>query len=99
MLADVLTLITTEWEQDDEGIGRNVERRREIFATVDSVSRSEWSDAGRLGFNAEWRFSVFSGDYDGERACEFRGIRYGIYRTYQPSLDVVELYAERKAGE
>lgn len=99
MLADVVILIGKEQTQDDEGIWNEKETRREIFANVDSVSRTEWAEAGRLGFNAEWRFTIFASDYEGERAVEFRGNRYGIYRTYQASLDRVELYAERKSGE
>lgn len=99
MMSDVVTLISSEQYQDEAGIFHENLTEREIFAKVDSVSRTEWAEAGRLGFNAEWRFTVFSGEYNGERACEFRGTRYGIYRTYQASLDRIELYAERKSGE
>ena len=98
MLSDVIILTSTDHVQDELGIFHDVNKRREILANVDSVSRTEWSDAGKLGHNAEWRFTIFAGDYEGERSCEFRGIAYGIYRTYQASLDRVELYAERKAG-
>ena len=50
---------------------------------VDSVTRSEFFEAGRNGLNPEFVFRVFFGDYEGgERLVEYRGKRYSIYRTY-----------------
>ena len=65
---------------------------------VDSVTRSEFFDAGRNGLNPEFVFRVFFADYEGESILEYNGNRYGIYRTYNNASDEVELYAERKGG-
>jgi hypothetical protein len=65
---------------------------------VDSVSRNEFVEAGRNGLNPEYVFRVFFGDYGGERIVEYKGKRYGVYRTYHGHNDMMELYAERKGG-
>ena len=71
---------------------------REVFCQVDSVTQSEFFEGGRNGLNPEYRFTMFFADYQGERTVEYNGRRYGIYRTYQPRTDIIELYAERKGG-
>jgi hypothetical protein len=65
---------------------------------VNSVTRNEFFEAGRNGLNPEYVFRVFFGDYDGERIVEYKGKRYGVYRTYHGRNDMMELYAERKGG-
>lgn len=71
---------------------------REVFCQVDSVTQSEFFEGGRNGLNPEYRFTLFAEDYQGERTVEYRNHRYGIYRTYQPRTDIIQLYAERKGG-
>lgn len=96
--SDVLTLIGTTREQDEYGIWRETPTARNVFCQVNSITRSEFFDAGRNGLNPEFMFSMFAGDYEGERTCEYRGQKYSIYRTYLGRNDVMELYAERKGG-
>ena len=96
--SEVLTLIGTTREQDEFGIWRETPTSRDVFCQVNSITRSEFFDAGRNGLNPEFMFSMFAGDYGGERVCEYRGQRYSIYRTYLGRNDVIELYAERKGG-
>ena len=71
---------------------------REVFCQVDSVTQSEFFEGGRNGLNPEYRFTMFYADYQGERTVEYKQKMYGIYRTYQPRTDIIELYAERKGG-
>ena len=71
---------------------------RQVFCQVDSVSREEFFEAGRNGLNPEYRFTMFAPDYQGEEVVEYNGLRYGIYRTYQPRTDIIELYVQRKGG-
>ena len=42
---------------------------------------------------------MFEPDYNGEEVCEFKGMRYMIYRTYHTRNDMIELYAERREGK
>lgn len=96
--SEVLTLIGTTRTQDEYGIWRETPTSRDVFCQVNSITRSEFFDAGRNGLNPEFMFSMFAGDYEGERTCEYRGQKYSIYRTYLGRNDVIELYAERKGG-
>lgn len=96
---DVLTLMVTEQAQDDFGVWRDTPAPREIFCKVDSVTRAEFFDGGRNGLNPEFRFTVFAGDYNGERDVVYRNNGYSVYRSYHvPGTDYMELYAERKGG-
>ncbi len=80
--SDVIQLISTTSDKDEYGIPRTVEADpREVMCYVDSVTRSEFFDAGRNGLNPEFVFRVFFADYEGERLLEYNGNRYGIYRT------------------
>lgn len=93
-----ITLISETNTQDANGVWRSTRTTRDVFAQVDSVTRSEFFEAGRNGLNPEFRFTLFAGDYEGEREVEYNGKSYGIYRTYFARTDVIELYAERKGG-
>lgn len=97
--SDVIELIPVTYSKDANGIQRATEGDpREVMCQVDSVTRSEFFEAGRNGLNPEFVFRVFFGDYEGERLVEYRGKRYSIYRTYHGRNDMMELYAERKGG-
>lgn len=96
--SDVLTLISVSQYQNDFGVWVETRNERQIFCQVDSVTRAEFFDAGRNGLNPQFRFTVFAADYNEEKTCVYKGKAYGIYRTYQPRTDVLELYAERKGG-
>ena len=63
-----------------------------------SVSRREFYEAGRNGLNPEYMFTVFAGDYNGERVVEYNGARYAVYRTYRTRTDYIEIYAQREGG-
>ena len=94
--SSVIYLISTTETQDEYGVWTSTETERQVFAQVDSVTRSEFFDAGRAGLNPEYRFTMFFGDYEGEETLKYNDRLYGIYRQYQPRTDVIELYAERK---
>ena len=97
--SDVIKLIPVSYTKDAKGVQQSSEgEAREVMCQVDSVTRSEFFEGGRNGLNPEYVFRVFFGDYDGERIVEYKGKRYGIYRTYHGRNDMMELYAERKGG-
>lgn len=96
--SDVLKLITQTRTQDDFGRWIPATNSREVFVQVDSISQSEFYEAGRNGLNPEYRFRMFSGDYEGEELCEYNGQSYAIYRTYLRRDDTIELYVVRKGG-
>ena len=96
--SEVITLIAETRTQDNNGVWRAAETRTDGFCQVNSVTRAEFFDAGRAGLNPEYQFTVFYADCNGEKTVEYKGQRYGIYRTYHARTDVLELYAERKGG-
>lgn len=98
MMDSVLNLISQTRTQDDYGRWISTKTKKQIFCTVQSISMSEFYEAGRNGLNPAYRFLVFQGDYDGEELCEFEGDQYAIYRTFRRDPDTIELYVERKGG-
>ena len=98
MQDDVLILISESFKGDAIGQQKPAKIRREVFCRVGGISRLEWFDAGHSGLMPELMFSVFFGDYSGEKTVEYNGNRYTVYRTYRADPETVELYCERRTG-
>lgn len=72
---------------------------KEVFASVDPVGRDEFNAAGEAGMKAEYKFTVWAAEYDGEEEVEYNGRRLSIYRTYGARRDdKTELYTAERAG-
>lgn len=97
---DVLTLITTlPATRDENGVMRTKDERREVFCDRQSITRSEFFDAGRAGLNPEFMARVACVDYNGETVVQYRGKGYAVYRSYLPEgSDYIELYLRREGG-
>lgn len=96
--SDVIQLVSTTRSQDALGVWRDTQTAREVFCKAESVTRAEFFEGGRNGLKPEYKFVLFFGDYNGEQTVVYKGHPYGVYRTYHASTDVLELYAEKKAG-
>jgi hypothetical protein len=94
----VITLIKHDQTQDENGVWRKSSTSREVFAQVNSVTRSEFFSGGRSGLNPEYMFTMFFGDYEGEKEVVYNGFHYSVYRVYQGRSDTIEVYVERKGG-
>lgn len=94
----VINLISETQARDTSGVYQTSETSHTVFCSVNSVTASEFFEGGRNGLNPELQFTMFAGDYNGERIVEYDGNRYGVYRTYIRKNDVIELYVERKGG-
>ena len=94
----MIELATVTKTQDEYGIWRTSETTKKVYCQVDSVTQSEFFEAGRNGLNPEFRFTVFFGDYSNEPIVIYKGNRYAVYRTYLTRNDRLELYVERKGG-
>ena len=95
----VLTLVKESYTQTAEGVEIPTETYRKIYArSARSVTKNEFFDGGRNGLKPELEFEIFFGDYEGEKICIYRGVRYSIYRVYQGNTDTLELYVEKKGG-
>lgn len=98
MDAVIFLLSTTASEKNKYGVYEQTKTPREVFCKVDSVTRAEFFGGGRNGLNPQYKFTMFSGDYEGEDTVTYNGQTYGVYRTFNPEMDTVELYCERKGG-
>ena len=96
--SEVITLIGSTKTQNAYGVWEETKTQKNVFCQVDSVTRSEFFEGGRNGLKPEFRFTMFSGDYDGEREVIFKDKPYSVYRTYHARTDEIELYVERKGG-
>lgn len=94
---DVIFLITESMTQDANHVLTTAESKRQVFCTVSSVGMREITNASQMGIQPEYQFSVFQGDYQGERIVEYHGERYTVYRTYRAG-DKVELYCQTRRG-
>lgn len=95
---DVLYLYQTTYTKDKYGQDVPTNTKAEVFCDVHSISRQEFFNAGRNGLNPQYVFSIFKGEYAGERVVEYNGQTYSVYRTYETDSDYIELYVERKGG-
>lgn len=98
VLNSVIKLYHEEYTKNEYGVPVKVEAWREVFCKVNSVTASEFFEGGRNGLNPELRFTMFAGDYEGERTVGYNGQKYAIYRTFMTRNDTIELYAERQGG-
>lgn len=96
--SNVINLIGTTKEQDDNGVWRTTTTKRQVFCDVSSVTANEFFEGGRNGLNPAFRMTMFAPDYQGETMLEYNGATYSIYRTYIRRTDELELYVERKGG-
>jgi hypothetical protein len=97
MASDIIALVTQTISKDQYGNELYTEEDKTVFCEVDSISQGEFYAAADTELNPEYRFTVFFGDYSGQKIIKYRNSRFSIYRTYR-SGDDLELYAERKIG-
>lgn len=95
---DVITLRSVSVDVDDYGVPKETVTEKQIYARVESVSASEFFEGGQNGFKPEFRFLVNAWEYSDEPDIVFKDKVYSVYRTFRRSLDLLELYVERKAG-
>lgn len=97
---DVITLIAVTYSRDSIGQEISTETRTDIFARINSVSRSEFYAGGQAGLRPEITAETPRINYNGEKLAELNGVRYSIYRTYfREDSDMIELYLEEKTGK
>ena len=95
----VITLERPRYKTDalDQHVPDGVETQ-DVYCSVKSVTRTEWATAAQNGLKAVYCVTIWADEYQGELIAILDGVRYGIYRTYQPNGEDTELYLERKVG-
>lgn len=75
------------------------ETTRTVYCTERSISQSETYQAQAVGLNPELKLILAHAfEYQGEKLCEYKGIRYKILRTYHNEGDQMELTVQRVEG-
>lgn len=95
---DEITLIGVTYTDDVLNQKVATETRHTVLCDIQSVTGQEFMDAGRSGIHPDCRARLFFGDYSGQKIAEVNGKRLAVYRTYQPTKDVIELYLEERGG-
>lgn len=96
--SSVAYLVTEAFSQNAYGVMERTETKHKVYVDVTSVTSQEWFEGGRNGLNPQYRFTMFSFDYNNEKIIEYQGKQYTIYRTYFRSVDEIELYVELRKG-
>lgn len=95
-----IELIGVETEKDE--LNQVVEKERDpvsVFGEVNSVTQTEFFNAGRLGFQPSFRVTIYDFEYHNEQIVCINGKYYSVYRTYFVNgTDKVELYLEERGG-
>lgn len=96
--SSVANLVTEAFTQNSYGVMERTETKHKVYVDVTSVTSQEWFEGGRNGLNPQYRFKMFTFDYNNEKIIEYNGKQYTIYRTYFRSVDEIELYVELRKG-
>lgn len=88
---DLIELISQKTTQDPDGYPVIQEEKKEVFADVRSVTRTEFFEALKAGICETICFHMASCDYDNQKMIEYGGLRYQVERVYQTNMDIIEL--------
>ena len=71
---------------------------KEVWCKVASVSGKEIATFGQNDIKPALKVTLWADEYTEQETVVVDGLAYGVYRTYRPGQDEVELYLERKGG-
>lgn len=100
---DELILLVKETYVKDN-IGQRIPQRTEraVWATLKSITRAEWSNAGERGMKPQLVAITPYVNYEGEMIALIgtdTPMEFSVYRTFHNMIDdTMELYLERKVG-
>ncbi len=97
MISNTAKLVNITYTYDEIGQPIEAETLTEIFVEERSITRQEWTEAGRVGHNPSIQLLTPFMNYGNQEEVEYKGVRYSIYRTYLNG-DNIELYLEKKGG-
>ena len=97
MIANTAVLIAQTVTYDAIGQPIPRETETEVYVEERAITRQEWAEAGRNGFNPVTELVTPFMNYNNDRIVRYKGQRYSVYRTYLHG-DNIELYLELKGG-
>lgn len=88
---DLIDLVSTEKSQNENGYPVVIETARQVFASAESVKRSEFYAGNKEGIQLAIAFVVRCADYSGETLIDYDGKRYRLIRSYTKDGEWLEL--------
>lgn len=97
--ASVLTLIAES--PTAHGVYENfVSTERTVFCAVRSATYRDIAASGGQGLKPSIIFRLpHAFEYEGEKLCEYGGVRYNVDRVYESQTDWVELTCSRRISD
>lgn len=95
---DEIALIEVGRTQGENGYPVETECRKEVFADVRSVKRSEFYKSLQAGLELSAAFLLRICDYEGQTRIEYEGKRYDVERVYTGDGELVELNCSEYKG-
>lgn len=89
----------------EDGLGQHIPDKtlyRKVYCAKKSTPQNEYFLAGQNGIKSAAVFLIRTADYKNETAIRYpandNGTVYSIYRVYDTTNEMTELYAEVRAG-
>lgn len=96
---EIIYLVSVTYENDEYGRELETKKKRKVRADKSGSYASEYNAAGQNGLKlTDFMFTIQKRSYHDETIVEYKGKQYGIYRTYPPSDDLIELHLTDRAG-
>lgn len=94
MLDYILELISTVPTQNEIGDIIDNKSYTEVFGKKKSIKQNEFYQAQASGFKPELKFEINSFEYNNEKFVRYNNKEYRVIRTYEVSLDKIEITLE-----
>ena len=97
--AEKIALVSIEYTQDDLGEWIETRTNTEIFGWVESISMSEFYQAGMQGLEPDYKITIWAQEYGNQELIEYKDKIYNVYRTYRRKDGRLEMYVTERKGE
>lgn len=98
-IAEKIYLQTITYTVDSIGQRQETISETEVFASLESVSMTEYFQAGVIGLKPDLKFTVRLNEYSGQENLRYKSDVYSIYRTYRRKDGRIELYTQKRVGD
>lgn len=93
-----IELVSKTYSVDSIGNRVPTDTLKSLFASIRSVYRTEFANAGQNGIKAAYIFTIWDYEYNGQDELVYNSEYYSIYRNYIRKDGRIELYTEKKVG-
>lgn len=98
-IAETIYLQTLAYTVDSIGQRTATVSEKAVFAKVESISMSEFFQAGVTGLKPDLKFTVWLTEYEGQENLRYGTDVYSVYRSYRRKDGRIELYTQKRVGD